>query len=469
MKKTFGRTAAHSAKTRKTRAGRRRRHAGRGGSHPGGTYRLGYERGYEQGLIQGKEAYTEPFHGTSIIIPSYNQADYLARCIESIESHTAEPHEIIVVDNGSTDGTGAYLEKRSGRLRFKRFDTNRGFAGGVNQGLMMARGDSIVILNNDTLVTPGWLSHMLRCLHSDPEIGAVGPVTNYISGEQQIDVPYKSVEEMWNFAASRSMPDEGKWKETDRLVGFCVLFRRTLLERIGYFDEGFRIGNYEDDDWIIRIRLCGLKLMIAGDSFIHHFGSVSMKNLGEKQFREVEGHNGSYYAEKWGNPYAWVAFAGQHSTVGNNVLGSGQSASPADFYPSHVLIRDQGERQFLLYRGHKYPCGPLQELVGVRPVTLSRMDIRSIPTADAIIPGEELLALLQHPADEPKDGQLVCSDDGTVYQWCDGSVRPFVSDFALGRWELKGRSIIRLPADKMKSVPRGLPLIAPPVLLNPVL
>lgn len=435
------------------------------------SYRLGYERGYEQGIEKGKAAFGQPYHGTSIVIPSYNQVEYLIRCIESIESHTPEPHEIIVVDNGSTDGTGAYLDQRSGQLRFKRLDINRGFSGGVNQGLMMAKGDTIVILNNDTLVTPGWLGHMLQCLQSDAQVGAVGPVTNYISGEQQIDVPYANVEQMWEYAATRSKPDQKEWRPTDRLVGFCILFRRTLLERIGYFDEGFRIGNYEDDDWIIRARLCGLKLMIAGDAFIHHFGSVSMKTLGTEQFHEVDGYNERYFAGKWGNSHAWVEAVRQQGAGRWHEATSGNPASPAEFFPSHVLIRDQGGREFFLYHGAKHPCSGfgLAERTGLQSVTLSRMDILHIPTAENALRGEELLNFVLSMEKESADGQLVSDADGTVYQMSQGSIRPFVSDYALERWQMKGRSILKLPAEQLQLLPRGLPIIAPPVLENPVL
>ncbi|MDR9856690.1 glycosyltransferase family 2 protein [Paenibacillus sp. VCA1] len=433
-------------------------------------YRAGFERGYEQGLARGSETFGQPFHGTSIVIPSYNQADYLARCIESIEHHTAEPYEIIVVDNGSTDGTEDYLEKRIGQLRYRRLETNRGFAGGVNHGLMMAKGDTIVILNNDTLVTNGWLTHMLRCLHSDSRIGAVGPVTNYISGEQQIEVPYETVEQMWNYADAYSRPDPSKWKQTDRLVGFCLLFRRELLERVGYFDEGFRIGNYEDDDWIIRIRLCGLKLIIAGDAFIHHFGSVSMKSLRNEEFQTVEGHNGQYYAGKWGNPYAWVDQARQlgfrGGTGGADVALSG---TPADLFPTQVLVQDQGGRQYVLHEGRKYPCSGLEEMTGIPPVVLSRLDLRSIPTAEAVRSEQDMLSLLLPAPGGLIDGQIVSGGDGIAYQYCKGAVRPFVSDYALKRWNLKERGIVHIPPEQLRSIPRGLPLIAPPVLENPVL
>ena len=225
------------------------------------------------------------FEGVSIIIPTYNQREYALKCVSSIEKHTPAPYEIIVVDNGSKDGTAEAMLRKGGMVRVAALEVNRGFAGGVNQGLMMARGRHIVVLNNDTLVTPGWLDNMMACLDSDPEIGLVGPVTNYIGGDQQIDVPYSEVQDMWSFAARHNRPDPGKHRVTERLVGFCWLFSRDLLERVGYLDEGYAVGNFEDDDWMIRVKLAGYKLAVAGDAFIHHFGSVSMKALGNRILR----------------------------------------------------------------------------------------------------------------------------------------------------------------------------------------
>src|SRR5690606_11862015 len=118
-----------------------------------------------------------------------------------------------------------------------------------------------------------------------------GPTTNYISGDQQIPVPYSSLEEMHHFAKGlNDQSDPAAWKETGRLTGFCVIMRRDCFERLGYMDEGFEIGNCEDDDYALRAQLLGYRLAIAYDTFIHHHGSVSMKALGDR-FDEVYGRN----------------------------------------------------------------------------------------------------------------------------------------------------------------------------------
>ncbi|MGN7168105.1 glycosyltransferase family 2 protein [Paenibacillus cellulositrophicus] len=433
-------------------------------------YNKGYERGYMEGLQRGKDTFHIPFQGTSIIIPTFNQAEFLIQCIASIEAHTPEPHEIIVVDNASTDDTAARLQRQNWPIRYARLEVNRGFAGGVNYGMMMAKGETVVILNNDTLVTPGWLSHMLRCLDSDPRIGAVGPVTNYIGGEQQIPVPYENVEEMWAFAARYNVPNEGLWRETDRLVGFCLLLRRDVLHRIGYLDEGYRIGNYEDDDWIIRLRLTGRKLIIAGDSFIHHFGSVSMKQLGQ-QFEPVHQRNETYYINKWDNPYAWVTSMKEGALARFPGLRSGH-----DLYPSHVLVRDQAGRLYFLLNGQKYPVSGGTDQDAAEATLLSMMDIRQIPDGVQPLSSDQIRTMMDTASQsqsagpgEAADGLLVAGSGGRVYQWSRGTLRPFASRHALNRWHMDHRIQSAWPMDQVSSVPEGDLIIAPPHLDNPVL
>ncbi|MCY8701160.1 glycosyltransferase family 2 protein, partial [Bacillus spizizenii] len=131
---------------------------------------------------------------TSIIVLTYNQLALTKQCLESIWKHTNNDCiEIIVVDNGSHDGTRDYLKQISSiRTIFNK--TNEGFAKACNQGLEAASGDSILFLNNDTIVTNQWLEPMIKLLYQDDKIGMVGPVSNYVSGLQQVPVDYTNVE-----------------------------------------------------------------------------------------------------------------------------------------------------------------------------------------------------------------------------------------------------------------------------------
>ncbi|MEK5061599.1 hypothetical protein BK126_24205 [Paenibacillus sp. FSL H7-0326] len=441
-------------------------------------FQEGFQQGYDQGVAHGLNSYGKWMEGPSIVIPTYNQIDMLKGCIASIQAYTSQPYEIVVVDNASTDGTAEYLRSLDLNVRYTVLDSNLGFAGGVNHGLMMARGQYIVVLNNDVVVTPGWLTNMMSCLDSDAGIAAVGPVTNYIGGEQQIEVPYTEVRDMLPFAERFNKPDPGKWKYTDRLVGFCLLFRRELLYDIGYLDEGYRIGNYEDDDWMIRIRLSGRKLCIAGDSFIHHFGSVSMKSIGNSQFEETNHRNAKFYEAKWGNPHQLIQETLHTNGAAYDLFGV-RGIPSYQFYPDGRLIKTSGNKLYWLNQGHKHPLelqDSHQTAVFDEAVRLSRYELQSIPTGDII-----QLRLTEELQLQQAEKMTIGIPDGSImtvssaeaaqplFQLKDGKRRQFITPHAAECWGIDRKDIYELTTEQLQSIPLGLPIIAPPILLSPLL
>lgn len=235
---------------------------------------------------------------TSIIIPSCNGLELLAACVESIRAYTASPYEIIVTDNGSADGTLEYCMREG--LTFIAFADNAGFPAACNAGLKLAKGDALLLLNNDVVVSPNWLSNMLQCLEHSPDVGIVGPCSNYVSGRQQVEAGYSTMEDYPAWAAERNRPDPSRWQPLERLVGFCFLFKREVLDKIGYLDEIFSPGHYEDDDYCYRARQAGYRLFIAGDAFVHHHGSASFKKQDGAAVRELIERNHRKFIAKWG-------------------------------------------------------------------------------------------------------------------------------------------------------------------------
>ena len=249
-------------------------------------------------------------HMTSIVILSYHTLAVTKLCIESIRACTeAGSYEIIVVDNGSQDGSVEYLKKQSDvRCIFNQ--ENQGFPRGCNQGMRIARGDEILLLNSDTVVTAHWLEQLRAGLYSARDVGAVSCVTNYCSNGQQIGVDYHSLEEMQAFAASYNHTDPSKWEERTTLVGFCLLFRRAIYDYIGGLDERFSPGNFEDDDYCIRIWQAGYRCLLLKDTFIHHFGSVSfardespeVQRRKAVKYNALLQRNAGLFREKWNLP-----------------------------------------------------------------------------------------------------------------------------------------------------------------------
>jgi GT2 family glycosyltransferase len=233
---------------------------------------------------------------TSIIIPTYNGEELLRDCIYTIRESTKNvPYELIVVDNGSTDGTLDYCMRE--RVTFVSQPGNTGFPEACNLGLRIASGEAMLLLNNDVLATPHWLEHMLLCLDSSPDIGIVGPVSNYASGKQQLKEPYTNLEDM---SRKYRKSNPSKWQEVKRIVGLSFLMKREVMEQVGLLDERFSPGHFEDDDYCIRARQAGYRLMIAGDSFLFHHGSKSFNRNGEEAHKALIARNKQLFIEKWG-------------------------------------------------------------------------------------------------------------------------------------------------------------------------
>ena len=140
------------------------------------------------------------FPKVSVIVLTYNNLRFTRACLKSLEVNTCYPDwELVLVDNASTDGSRDYLaEYAQGKpwVQLVQNDRNFGFAAGNNRGLETATGDYLVVLNNDTYVTRGWLLDLVRHLKKDPQLGLIGAVTNNIGNEAKIDIHYEDMAEM---------------------------------------------------------------------------------------------------------------------------------------------------------------------------------------------------------------------------------------------------------------------------------
>jgi len=253
---------------------------------------------------------------TSIVILTYNQLEYTKQCIDSIRKYTQHgTYEIIIVDNHSTDGTVEWLmQQKDIKVIFN--DINLGFPKGCNQGIEIASGDYVLLLNNDVIVTENWLNNLLTALESDHSIGAVGPITNSAAYYTAVPTSYTYLDEMHQFARMNNISDSEKWEERLKLIGYCMLIKRQVIQEIGLLDEQFTPGNYEDDDYSVRLRESGYKLLLCHDTFIHHYGSVSWKE-DTTGYSELLSENELKFKNKWGTTsYSYLI----HSDIISNVV-----------------------------------------------------------------------------------------------------------------------------------------------------
>jgi GT2 family glycosyltransferase len=239
----------------------------------------------------------------SIIIVTYNNLALSRQCLERLFAVTGWPNfEVIVVDNASADGTPAWLAQqaaREPRLRVILNRENRGYAGGNNQGLEAARGEFLCLLNNDTLVTHGWLSTLIGHLGKMPEVGLVGPVSNMVGNEARIAVGYRSIAGMPRWAAAHCRAHHGKTMPMRMLGFFCVVMRREVYEQVGRLDERFGLGYFEDDDYCRRAAARGYQLRTACDAFVHHWQGASFGLLGAAERRRLFRANQRAFETKW--------------------------------------------------------------------------------------------------------------------------------------------------------------------------
>lgn len=245
----------------------------------------------------------------SIIVPVYNQHEMTTECIDAVRARTQD-YEIIVVDNGSTPwfhyGSPEYYVGREQEwIRIIRNETNLGFPVAVNQGIRAAKGDIIVLLNNDVIVTPGWAAALVR--HLD-QVAIVSPMTNYCAGMQRVTLPaYRDGDELDARAREWARKNAGQSVPVNWVIGFCMAFRRSLYDELGEFDESLWPCSGEEIDFCMRARQAGHDIGIAQDVYVHHFGSQTfgdMARAGQLNYNEIVDRNDKHLSEKWGNVWA---------------------------------------------------------------------------------------------------------------------------------------------------------------------
>ena len=253
---------------------------------------------------QINEEVHKEFPLVSIVILTYNNLALTKACLASLLEFTHYPnYELVLVDNASTDGTIDFLTdfaKQHPHVRLVLNQSNMGFAAGNNAGIKAARGDFVVLLNNDTYCTRGWLRDLLRHLMKDKSLGAVGPVTNNIGNEARIDVTYSSMREMAGVARDYTSSHARVLLEVKNVAFFCVAMPRSAIEKVGLLDESFGMGFFEDDDYCHRLRNAGFRIAIAEDVFVHHELSASFNDLAATKRAELFKTNLQRYEQKWG-------------------------------------------------------------------------------------------------------------------------------------------------------------------------
>lgn len=242
----------------------------------------------------------------AVVVVSWNGVALTERCVRSLlDDPLAGELDVIVVDNASSDATPQWLDQieRDARVRVVRNRENLGFAAACNQGLALGAErdpDVLVILNNDIVVTPGWLRTLHNHLRRDPSIGLIGPVTNNIGNEARIETAYRDLLAMQSEQVRLTGAAAGITFEIPVLAFFCVAMPRDVYAEVGGLDANFGTGFFEDDDYCQRVRKLGRRIVCAEDVFVHHELSASFDKIDQAERARLFERNRAYYESKWG-------------------------------------------------------------------------------------------------------------------------------------------------------------------------
>ena len=228
----------------------------------------------------------------SIVIPTWNGERFISACLHSVLEQTNLPHEIIVVDNGSTDRT-VQLVRQFGKAKLALNPTNMGFSSAINTGLAHAHGEILILMNQDVVAHSKWLEPIEQCFRNDPCVGMVGSKLLYPNGNIQHAGGYLLLPS-WEGVHHL---DDNPHQQIDFVTGAVMAIRRDCWQSVGAFDEGFYPAYFEDVDYCLRARKLGWKVSYEAESILTHHESASrsdglahVANFHTQRFRLVLKH-----------------------------------------------------------------------------------------------------------------------------------------------------------------------------------
>ena len=238
----------------------------------------------------------------SIVIVNWNTRDYLRRCLDSIaENPPKAEHEVIVVDNASPDGRADMVRSEFQCARLIANQDTKGYAEGNNQGMEIARGEYVLLLNPDVEVTPGALDALIECAERHPDAAAVG--CRLVGEDGQLQPSLRSFPEPWGvlfeytklsklFPGSRRFAsyrmtwfNYDREMEVDQPMGSCLLLSRGAISDVGMFAKEFPIF-FNEVDWLYRAKQTGWKVWFTPAAEVVHAGGASTRQRRPAMVRE---------------------------------------------------------------------------------------------------------------------------------------------------------------------------------------
>ncbi len=248
-------------------------------------------------------------HLVSVVIPNWNGRELLTQCLPTVLGQTYAPVEVIVVDNGSRDGSAEWVLQNFAGVKLVRSPSNLGFAAGTNLGLRQSAGTFVATLNNDAHVAPDWLAALVRTMEQDPQIGMCASKMLFADRPEMINAAGICLDRAglaWERRGGE--PNNDGEPGPVEVFGPCAgaaLYRRAMLDDVGFFDEDFFLY-LEDVDLAWRARLRGWRCLYVPDAVVYHVHSASSRE-GSPFKRQLLGRNKVWTIVKnYPSPALWA-------------------------------------------------------------------------------------------------------------------------------------------------------------------
>ena len=233
-----------------------------------------------------------------IIIPVWNQPAFTKTCVDSVLKNTGDVgSRMVIIDNASSEDTRLYLEgvrdESPSRVLLIRNEDNLGFVKAVNQGIGASDSPYVCVLNNDVLVMDGWLAEMIKVAGIAHDIGVVNPSSNTLGQRPAKGEPVE-------LYAEKMKSLSGRLVELGAAIGFCMLIKREVIQKIGPFDEVYGMGNFEDTDFSRKAIREGYRVVRACGAYVYHRENTSFDKI--KTFDEDFMRNRAIFEFRWGRP-----------------------------------------------------------------------------------------------------------------------------------------------------------------------
>jgi GT2 family glycosyltransferase len=240
----------------------------------------------------------------SVIVVNWNTKALLLQCLESVFERTKEiEREVLVVDNGSSDGSGPAARERFPQIKLIENEENVGFAKANNQAILRSKGDYLLLLNPDTRINEGAIERLLFFMKAHPDAGLAGAQLLNPDGTKQNSIanfPSLATELLNKSLLRRLFPEKFPGKErayaepieVDSVIGACMMVRKEAVEAVGSLDEGYFLF-LEETDWCYRLKKAGWKIYHVPQAEIYHFQGKSAEK--DKKRAKVEYYRSRYY------------------------------------------------------------------------------------------------------------------------------------------------------------------------------